>query len=78
MQIAILPRSATATQVLLRGAVLRIRDVLSRIPIRPFSHPGFQIQTFFHPEAGFLVWLRYVPVLNYVPYWRKGMTLEKK
>jgi hypothetical protein len=30
------------------------------------------------PEAGFLVWLRYVPVLNYVPYWRKGMTLEKK
>jgi hypothetical protein len=30
------------------------------------------------PEAGFLVWIGYVPVLNYVPFRRKGMTLEKK
>jgi hypothetical protein len=29
-------------------------------------------------EAGFLVWIGYVPVLNYVPFRRKGMTLEKK
>jgi hypothetical protein len=29
-------------------------------------------------EAGFLVWTGYVPVLKYVPFQRKGMTLEKK
>jgi hypothetical protein len=29
-------------------------------------------------EAGFLVWIGYVPVLKYVPFKRKGMTLEKK
>jgi hypothetical protein len=26
-------------------------------------------------EAGLLVWIRYVPVLKYVPFPRKGMTL---
>jgi hypothetical protein len=35
------------------GTVLRIRDVLSRIRIPQFSHPGYRIrvQTFFHPGS---------------------------
>jgi hypothetical protein len=37
-----------------------------------------RIRVRFSPEAGFLVWIGYVPVLKYVPFRRKGMTLEKK
>jgi hypothetical protein len=31
--------------------VLQIRNVLSRIRVRPFSHPGSRIRLFFHPGS---------------------------
>jgi hypothetical protein len=46
------PGSATLVGIVYFDSVLRIRDVLSRIWIRPFSHPGSVSKHFFIPDPG--------------------------
>jgi hypothetical protein len=53
--------------------MIRLRDTVRKTLLTPSSDCYNEM-----PEAGFLVWIGYVPVLKYVAFRRKGMTLEKK
>jgi hypothetical protein len=68
------------------------RILTKRILYKTYTHAAYTNKTYTHAaytvtkrilyrtytEAGFLVWIRYVAVLKYVPFRRKGMTLAKK